>query len=164
LRYGAGSNLELQLVGSLWIRSSVRSGGVTTHEAGASDTRVALQWAPRLAAPEWSLAVLGAVSFDTGSAAFTDGDRVYSAGGVLARDLGDGRSAAAYVNLDRGGGTSIWTSSLAYGLAVSEAIGVSSKSVTPPAMDRRPALPALFLLRPGRSCRRAYSRIKLRAR
>jgi hypothetical protein len=114
-RFGLGNELELQLSGSPWNRLDQHDATSSQRLSGAGDTRVSLKWAPALASKDWSLAVLGGVSFDTGSAAFSNGQQVASLGATVARDLGANRSLAAYANVDHSGGADTWTLSANYG-------------------------------------------------
>ena len=108
-RIGLGNELELQLSGSPWNRLDQHDAVSSQHLSGAGDIRVSLKWAPPLAGKDWSLALLGGVSFDTGAAAFSNGQQVVSLGATVARDLGGDRSLAAYANVDHAAGADIWT-------------------------------------------------------
>ncbi len=114
-RIGLGNELELQLSGSPWNRLDQHDAVSSQHLTGAGDIRVSLKWAPPVAGKNWSLALLGGVSFDTGAAAFSNGQQVYSLGATVARDLGDDRSLAAYANVDHAGGADTWTLSANFG-------------------------------------------------
>lgn len=108
-RFGLTPTLELQLSGSPWNRSDVRSAGVHSHAQGAGDAAIGLKWAPALASKRWSLALLGVVSVPIGSAAFSAGHTVTSLGAAATADLGDNRSLEFYGNLDHGAGQNTWT-------------------------------------------------------
>lgn len=122
-RLGIGHALELQLAGSPWNRVTVRDHGVHASDTGAGDTRVAVKWAPPLATEGLSFALLGAVSFDTGAAAFSSGSTVSTLGAVLSHDLGDGRSIGGYLDVDHDASSNVVSSSLSYGFPVNDAIG-----------------------------------------
>jgi hypothetical protein len=109
LRLGLTSTLEIQLAGSLWNRIDLRAAGTLMRSEGAGDTKFALKWAPTLSGKDLALAVLGSVTVDTGSTAFTNGRPIVSLGATVTRDLGDGRSVAMYANVDRSGGVDTWT-------------------------------------------------------
>ncbi len=115
VRIGLGNDLELQLSGSPWNRLDQHDAVSSQRLSGAGDTRISLKWAPSLTSKDWSLALLGSASFDTGTAAFSNGQQVYSLGVTVARDLGGDRSLAAYANVDHSGGADIWTLSANYG-------------------------------------------------
>jgi hypothetical protein len=114
-RFGLGNDLEMQLSSSLWNRLDQHDAVSSSRLTGVGDTKVSLKWAPSLASKDWSLAVLGGVSFDTGTAAFSNGQQVTSLGATVARDLGGNRSFAAYANVDHSGGADTWTLSTNYG-------------------------------------------------
>ena len=122
-RFGLTSTLELQLSGSPWNRTTIHAPGIHALADGAGDTALGLKWAPALASKQWTLAFLGSVSFDTGSAAFTNGHTVVSLGAAATRDLGDGRSLEVYANDDHGGGTNTWTISTNYGFPIRGDVG-----------------------------------------
>ncbi len=123
-RLGIGHALELQLAGSPWNRVTVRDHGVHASATGAGDTRVAVKWAPPLATGGLSFALLGAVSLDTGAAAFSSGTTVSTVGVALSRDLGDGRSVGGYLNVDHDRSSNVVSSSLSYGFPLNDAVGV----------------------------------------
>lgn len=123
LRYGLTRTLEVQLAGSLWNRLAVRTLETTSHAQGAGDTRISLKWAPVLSNTNVSLAVLGGITFATGAAAFTNGRSIFSLGAVIGRDLGAGRSIAAYANVDRSGGVDTWTFSTNVGFPIHGDLG-----------------------------------------
>ena len=118
LRFGLTSTLELQLSGSPWSRTTIHAPWFRAHADGAGDTAIGLKWAPALANKRWTLAFLGSVSFDTGSAAFTNGRTVTSFGAAATSDLGDGRSLELYANDVHGGGANTWTFSANYGFPI----------------------------------------------
>ncbi len=122
-RFGLTSTLEVQLASSLWNRLDQRAGGMSFHDNGAGDTKLALKWAPTLASKNTTLAVLGSVTAATGSAAFTNGRPIVSLGATIARDLGGGRSLAFYANVDRSGGEDTWTLSPNFGFPISGNLG-----------------------------------------
>lgn len=122
-RLGLGHALEVQLAGAPWNRVTVRGSGTHASDTGAGDTRLAVKWAPPLAAEGFAVALLGAISFDTGSTAFSSGDRVYTVGAVLARDLGNGRSLGGYLNLDHDDHANVLSSSVSYGFPLGETTG-----------------------------------------
>ena len=123
LRLGLTGTLEMQLAGSPWNRLDVRDAGITSHDEGAGDTRLSLKWAPALSTKAVTLAVLGGVTLDTGSAAFTNGRPIYSLGVDVAHDLGSGRSIAGYANVDHSGGSNVWTVSGNFGFPISGNLG-----------------------------------------
>ena len=123
LRYGLTSNLEVQLHTSPWNRMTVRAGALHASVEGAGDSALGIKWAPSLDSKTWTLAILGLVSFDTGSAAFTNGHTVTSLGVAATRDLGDGRSLEFYANDDHGAGRNTWTLSANYGFPIRGDIG-----------------------------------------
>jgi hypothetical protein len=123
LRFGLGSTLEIQLAGSLWNRLDMRAAGISSNSEGAGDTAIALKWAPALSSKGVTLAVLGAVTFDTGSAAFTNGRPIYSLGATIARDMGAGRSIGFYANVDHSGNTNTWTLSPTFSFPISGSLG-----------------------------------------
>ena len=122
-RFGLSSTLELQLAGSAWNRITIRAPGFRAHADGAGDTALGLKWAPVLDNKTMSFALLGSVSFDTGSAAFTNGHTVASFGAAATRDLGENRSLAVYANVDHGGGESTWTVSTNLGFPIHGNVG-----------------------------------------
>jgi len=122
-RFGLASTLELQLAGSPFNRTTVRGAGLRAHATGAGDTAIALKWAPALDSKTNALALLGAVSFDTGSDAFTNGTTVASFGMAASHDLGGNRSLGFYANVDHGGGLSTWTASASLGFPVHGDLG-----------------------------------------
>jgi hypothetical protein len=123
VRLGLTSTLEAQVAGSLWNRLDLRAAGMASQVAGAGDTRLALKWVPALSIKDLSLGVLGSLTMDTGSAAFTNGRPIYSLGAVLGRDLGAGRSMAAYANVDHSGGSNVWTLSSNLGFPIRGNVG-----------------------------------------
>jgi hypothetical protein len=118
-RYGLARTVEVQLTGSLWNRHDLRTLGMTSHGQGPGDTRISL----KLSNTNVSLAVLGGITFATGAAEFTNGRSIYSLGAVIGRDLGAGRSIAAYGNVDRSGGVDTWTFSANVGFPVHGNLG-----------------------------------------
>ena len=122
-RLGLAQNFEAQVTGSLWNRLDVRIAGLTSKSEGAGDTRLSLKWAPVFPVEHVSLAILGGITFKTGSATFTNGRPIYSLGAVLGKDLGTGRSVAAYANVDRSGGLDTWTLSTNFGFPIHGNIG-----------------------------------------
>lgn len=123
LRFGVAPTLEVQVSGSPWNRIDVRAAGTTAQSQGAGDTGFALKWAPALANNDYSLALLGGVTFDTGAAAFTNGRAVYSLGTTIGHDLGAGRSLTLYANVNRSGGANTWTIAPAFGFPLTEQVG-----------------------------------------
>lgn len=123
LRLGLNGTWELQLAGSLWNRLEVRDAGVTSHQEGAGDTKLSLKWAPALSTKAVTLAVLGGVTLDTGSAAFTNSRPIYSLGVDVSHDLGSDRSIAGYANLDHSGGSNVWTVSGNFGFPIRGGLG-----------------------------------------
>ena len=123
LRLGLNGAFELQLGGSLWNRLEVGDAGVNSHHEGVGDTRLSLKWAPTLSTKAVTLAVLGGVTLDTGSAAFTNGRPIYSLGADVSHDLGSGRSIAGYANLDHSGGLNVWTVSGNFGFPINGSFG-----------------------------------------
>ena len=109
LRFGMTSSLEAQISTSAWNRLVVHSAASTMHTEGAGDTRVGIKWAPALPADDLSLALLAAVTADTGSAAFSNGRPIVSLGATMARKLGEDSAVALYANVDRSGGSNTWT-------------------------------------------------------
>jgi hypothetical protein len=108
-RAGLANTLELQIAGSVWNRSSVRAGGITTREEGAGDTRFSIKWAPALPVESLSLALLGSATADTGAAAFSNGRPVYSLGATLGSKVGTDCAVALYANVDHSDGIDTWT-------------------------------------------------------
>jgi hypothetical protein len=123
LRYGLTSNLEVQLLGSLWNRLDVSGMGLSSQVQGAGDTRLSLKWAPTLSTKGLSFAMLGGVTFDTGSAAFTSGTTIETLGATLGKDLGSGRSIAAYANIDHSSNANVWTTSVNFGFPINGNLG-----------------------------------------
>jgi len=123
LRYGLTSTLEVQLLTSLWNELDVHTMGFSSHMEGAGDTRLSLKWAPTLSTKGLSFAMLGGVTFDTGSAPFTSGHSVETLGATLGQDLGGGRSIAAYANVDHSDGANVWTTSANFGFPISGNFG-----------------------------------------
>ena len=109
VRIGLSSTTEVQIAGSAWNRLDVETAQTTTHADGAGDTRLSIKWAPALPSENISLAMLGTVTLDTGSPAFTNGRPIYSLGATIARDVGAGCEIALYANVDRSGGADTWT-------------------------------------------------------
>ncbi len=122
-RLGLNPTLEVQLAGSLWNRLDLRAAGVSSRNEGAGDTKLALKWAPSLSSKDVSFAMLGSVTMDTGSAAFTNGRPIVSLGATVARDLGGGRSIAMYANVDHSGRSNTWTLSPNFGFPISGNLG-----------------------------------------
>ena len=121
LRFGIGHGLELQVAQAPFNRVSVSGDGEHFHDTGAGDARVGVKWAPTVDGV--SLAVLGAVTFDTGVAAFTNGANVYSLGVSASRDVGDGRSVGLYANVDHSSGHNVLSESASYGFPLSGTTG-----------------------------------------
>ena len=122
LRFGVTPTLEVQVSGSPWNRLDTRADGSAKQTHGAGDSGFAVKWAPGLANKELSLAVLGAVTLDTGAPAFTTGRPVYSLGATIGRDLGAGRTVTLYANVNRSGGANTWTLSPAFEFPLTEQI------------------------------------------
>lgn len=114
-RFGLTPTLELQVAGAVWNRLDTTLAGVRSHAIGSGDPRIGLKWARPIAQSDLSVGVLAAVALRTGSDAFSAGHTITSLGTVLGRDLGGGRNAAAYVNVDHGAGANAWTGSANYG-------------------------------------------------
>ena len=123
LRFGVAPTLEVQVSGSPWNRIEVRAAGTSSQTQGAGDSGFALKWAPALASKDLALAFLGAVTFDTGAAAFTNGRPVYSFGTTIGRDLGAGRTVTLYANVTRSGGANTWTIAPSLEFPLTEQIG-----------------------------------------
>ncbi len=123
LRYGITPTLELQLGGSLWNRLDTH--GIDGHNRryGGGDTTIAAKWAPALKSDDVAIALLGAVTLDTGATAFTNGRPVYSLGATVSRDLQAGRAVAMYVNASKSGGETTWTFSPNISFPITSAIG-----------------------------------------
>ncbi len=122
-RYGLTETFEVQLAGSAFNRTTIRGPGFRTHATGAGDTAIAGKWAPALNGQTTTLALLGAVSFDSGSDDFTNAQTVTSFGAAATRDLGDSRSLGFYANVDHAGGENTWTASTSFGFPVRGDIG-----------------------------------------
>ena len=122
-RYGLTATLEVQLAGSPFNRTTIRGPGLRAHATGAGDTAIALKWAPALDSKTTTLALLGAVSFASGSDAFTNAQTVTSFGASATRDLGDSRSLGFYANVDHAGGENTWTASTSFGFPVHGDVG-----------------------------------------
>jgi hypothetical protein len=123
LRYGLTSNLEVQLLGSAWNELDIHSMDFSSHREGAGDTRLSLKWSPTLSTKGLSFAMLGGVTFDTGSADFSSGHTIETLGATLGHDLGGGRSIAAYANVDHSGNANVWTTSVNFGFPISGNLG-----------------------------------------
>jgi hypothetical protein len=123
LRYGLTSNFEVQLHTSPWNRMTTRVGTLHASVEGAGDSALGIKWAPSLDSKTWTMAVLGLVSFDTGSSAFTNGHTVTSLGVAAGRDMGDGRSLGLYANLDHGAGQNTWTGSANFNFPIQGPFG-----------------------------------------
>jgi hypothetical protein len=123
LRYGLTSNFEIQLHTSLWNRTTTRIGALHASVEGAGDTALGVKWAPSLDSKTWTLAILGLVSFGTGSSAFTNGHTVTSLGAAAARDFGDNRSLGLYANVDHGAGRNTWTGSANFSFPIQGSFG-----------------------------------------
>jgi len=123
LRFGLTPTLEVQVSGSPWNRIEVRAAATNSQTQGTGDGGFALKWAPALANKDFSLAVLGGVTLDTGATAFSNGRPVYSLGTTIGRDLGAGRSLTLYANVNRSGGANTWTLSPAFGFPLTGQIG-----------------------------------------
>jgi hypothetical protein len=111
LRFGLRSNVEVQLHASPWNRMTTRTGNQQTSSEGMGDSALGVKWAPSLDSKVWTLAVLGLVSFNTGSSTFTTHETITSMGIAAGRDLGDNRSLGLYANVDHGAGHNSWTGS-----------------------------------------------------
>ncbi len=122
-RYGLTETVEVQLAGSPYNRTTIRGPGFREHATGAGDTAIALKWAPVLDSQTTTLALLGAVSFSTGSDDFTNDKSVTSFGAAATRDLGNSRSLGVYANVDHAGGENTWTASTSFGFPVHGDIG-----------------------------------------
>jgi hypothetical protein len=118
IRLGVGSNLELQLHASPWNELDVRAAGVSTHTSGAGDTALGLKWAPALSSKDWTLALLGQVSLDTGSSDFTTGHTVTTLALQAARDLGGSRTLAFNTTVNHGDGATTWSAAANFGFPV----------------------------------------------
>jgi len=123
LRFGLNPTLEVQVSGSPWNRIDVHAARTGSQTQGAGDSGFALKWAPALANKDFSLALLGGVTLDTGAAALTNGRPVYSLGTTIGRGLGAGRALTLYANVNRSGGANTWTLSPAFGFPLTGQIG-----------------------------------------
>ncbi len=123
LRIGFAPTLELQLSGAPWNRATLSGNGLHSHTQGAGDTAIGLKWVPQATDKHWSFALLGMVSFATGSADFSNGHQVISLGAAATRDLGDNRSLELYANADHGAGRNRLTTSVNYGFPIHGALG-----------------------------------------
>lgn len=123
LRYGLTTNVEVQLHASPWNRMTTRIGALHVSVEGTGDTALGIKWTPTLDSKTWTMAVLGLVSFDTGSSAFTNGHTVTSLGVAAGRDMGDGRSLGLYANVDHGAGQNTWTGSANFNFPIQGPFG-----------------------------------------
>ncbi|HTD29204.1 MAG TPA: transporter [Xanthomonadaceae bacterium] len=119
LRFGLGSSLELQVAGTPWNELDVHSAGFSSSVEGAGDTSLALKWAPTMPIKSLSFAMLGKVTFDTGSAAFSNGRAIYSLAAATSSDLGGSRSLGFYANVDHSGSVNTWTLSPNFNFPIS---------------------------------------------
>ena len=118
VRLGIGSNLELQLHTSPWNELDVHAFGLRASTSGAGDTALGVKWAPSLSDKDWTLALLGQVSLDTGSADFTAGHSVTTLALQAARDLGGGHTLAFNGTVNHGGGATTWSAATNFGFPV----------------------------------------------
>jgi hypothetical protein len=123
LRFGLGSSLELQVAGTPWNELDVHSAGISSSMEGAGDTSLAMKWAPTLSVKSLSFAMLGKVTFDTGSTGFTNGRPIYSLAAATGSDLGGGRSLGLYANVDHSGSANTWTLSPNFNFPISGNLG-----------------------------------------
>ncbi|HEY2346122.1 MAG TPA: transporter [Xanthomonadaceae bacterium] len=117
-RFGIGNNLELQLHASPWNRLDVDAFGLHGSATGAGDTALGLKWAPSLSAKDWTLALLGQASFDTGSRDFTAGTTVATLALEAAHDLGGSRSLAFNATVNHGDGQTTWSTAANFGFPI----------------------------------------------
>jgi hypothetical protein len=118
IRVGVGGNFELQLHTSPWNELNFHAPGVSTHASGAGDTALSVKWAPALSSKSWTLALLGQVSFDTGSSDFTAGHNVTTLALEAARDLGGSHTLAFNATVNHGGGATTWSTAANFGFPI----------------------------------------------
>jgi hypothetical protein len=123
LRLGLTPVLELQVAGSPWNRLDLRADGISSSFEGAGDTSLAMKWAPALSDKNLSFAMLGKVTFDTGSTPFSNGRPIYSLAAATASDLGSGRSFGLYANVDHSGNSNTWTLSPNLNFPIAASLG-----------------------------------------
>ncbi|HTA66212.1 MAG TPA: transporter [Xanthomonadaceae bacterium] len=118
VRVGIGSNLELQLHTSAWNELDFHAPGASGSVSGAGDTALGLKWAPPLSSKDWTLSVLGLVSFDTGSNDFTAGHDVATLALEATRDLGGGHTLAFNATVNHGDGQTTWSAAANFGFPI----------------------------------------------
>lgn len=123
LRIGLSERVEVQLSGSLYSHLRVRSPTGTTTDHGGGDTGVALKIALPSSSQRFSWAVLGGVTFDTGTRAFSAGDNQYALGTTLAYDFSDTVSGDLYLNVSRLDGVDTYAWSPAVNVALGDRWG-----------------------------------------
>ncbi|MDI1253412.1 transporter [Thermomonas sp.] len=123
LRFGLTSNIEVQLHTSPWNRMTTRVENLHADVEGTGDSALGIKWAPLLDSKVWTLAVLGLISVDTGSSAFSNGHTVTSLGVAAGRDFGDNHSLGLYANVDHGAGQNTWTESANFNFPIQGGFG-----------------------------------------
>lgn len=118
IRVGIGSNLELQLHASPWNEFDFHAPGISGSVTGAGDTALGVKWAPSLSSKNWTLGVLGQVSFDTGSDNFTAGHTVTTLAVEATRDLGGSHTLAFNATVNLGGGQTTWSTAANFGFPI----------------------------------------------
>lgn len=122
LRLGMAKTLELQLGADSYGGERQSGNGMRAHQNGGGDGRVSLKWVPATGSETFSVGMLATASLPYGEAPLGDGGHVYDVGVTAAWDLGNGRSAAMYLDRSWGDGSG-WLFSPSYGFSLSEQVG-----------------------------------------
>lgn len=104
LRFGLGSELELQLGGSPYNRLRQSADGSSQISHGHGDTILGLKWAPSPSSDIWNWGVLGSVEFTDGARDFRSDRRVYTVGVVADQKIGEQTDISYYAQWQRSGG------------------------------------------------------------
>jgi Putative MetA-pathway of phenol degradation len=122
IRIGLTSHLELQLAEGLYNHVRIRSGGITTTDSGTSDLSVGFKYALPSIGEDFSWAMLGAVSFDTGSAAFSVRTEQYSLAASASLKVNETNSLGFYAGAVNAGADMSYSVSPNFSWSLSDAL------------------------------------------
>ena len=123
VRIGLFDGVELQLATALFNQLEVKAAGSSYTEHGAGDSRLGFKVALPSSSESFSWATLGSVTFDTGSAAFSNNAKQYDLGVALALELPNDFTAGFYVNASNSEGENTVAISPSLSFALSETVG-----------------------------------------
>jgi hypothetical protein len=123
LRYGVTDRWEIQLAAPLFEEIDAHGSGQGFTTAGIGDTIVAAKVALTPRDGEFTMSMLGAVSFPTGNDEIGAGTEQYSLGATLGWSMSDDQSLSFYTNVDVLRGNATWTFAPSWNFDLTETVG-----------------------------------------